>query len=124
VLLSPGFSSGQNYGDNLNCQYHVTVQATFFILFTVNSFATETCCDKLTFYNAATATNQFDVYEHQLILLQCKFFRWSGIKAAGSRTESNGNVATLVFVTDNFNEDKGFSIQYTQTHSMTQIVEK
>lgn len=106
VVLSPGFSSGLNYGNNLNCQYHVTVATNYFVRFTVNSFATEACCDKLYFYNGATVSSS------QL------FNTWSGIVVAGSRTESSTNVATLNFVTDDSVNDKGFSIQYAQTQEI------
>uniref|UniRef100_A0A914WI89 Uncharacterized protein n=1 Tax=Plectus sambesii TaxID=2011161 RepID=A0A914WI89_9BILA len=103
VLLSPGFSSGQNYGNNLNCQYLITVQSSYFIRFTVTAFATESCCDKLTFYNGPTVTTAQ------------QFAAWSGVISPGIQAESSTNVATLTFITDSSVNYAGFSIQYTQT---------
>uniref|UniRef100_A0A914UIL1 CUB domain-containing protein n=1 Tax=Plectus sambesii TaxID=2011161 RepID=A0A914UIL1_9BILA len=57
VLLSPGFSTNQNYGFNQNCTYHITVPANYVIRLTVNSFITEECCDKLYIYDGSSTAS-------------------------------------------------------------------
>uniref|UniRef100_A0A914WIZ3 CUB domain-containing protein n=1 Tax=Plectus sambesii TaxID=2011161 RepID=A0A914WIZ3_9BILA len=102
VLLSPGFSTSQNYGNNLNCIYQITVPVGYTILLTVNSFITEVCCDKLSIYDGASINSP---------LLAV----WSGTVAAGQQKESTGNTLTARFVTDGSNNFAGFSIIYSQS---------
>uniref|UniRef100_A0A914UV49 Uncharacterized protein n=1 Tax=Plectus sambesii TaxID=2011161 RepID=A0A914UV49_9BILA len=102
VLLSPGFSTNQYYGANLNCIYQVTVQANCTILLTVSSFLTELTYDKLFIYDGSN-------------IISPLLAEWSGIIAAGRRVESTGNTLTAKFVTDGSSSHAGFSISYSQS---------
>uniref|UniRef100_A0A914UV69 Fibrinogen C-terminal domain-containing protein n=1 Tax=Plectus sambesii TaxID=2011161 RepID=A0A914UV69_9BILA len=102
VLLSPGFSTNQYYGANLNCLYQVTVQANYMVLLTVSSFLTELTYDKLFIYDGSN-------------IISPLLAEWSGRVAAGGRVESTGNALTAQFVTDGSNNQAGFSIRYSQS---------
>uniref|UniRef100_A0A914WAR6 Cubilin n=1 Tax=Plectus sambesii TaxID=2011161 RepID=A0A914WAR6_9BILA len=104
VLLSPGFSTNQNYGFNQNCMYYITVPANYVIRLTVNSFITEADHDKLFIYDGPTTASRL-------------LFTWSGTVAAGTQLESTGNSLTAQFVTDQSKSYAGFSIKYFQSNS-------
>uniref|UniRef100_A0A914US91 CUB domain-containing protein n=1 Tax=Plectus sambesii TaxID=2011161 RepID=A0A914US91_9BILA len=101
VLLSPGFSTNQDYGSNLNCMYHVTVPANYTILLTVNSFITERLQDKLYIYDGSSTASPL-------------LAEWSDTIAAGRQLESTGNTLTAKFVTDSDSNKAGFSIRYSK----------
>uniref|UniRef100_A0A914UNU8 Uncharacterized protein n=1 Tax=Plectus sambesii TaxID=2011161 RepID=A0A914UNU8_9BILA len=102
VLLSPGFSTGQIYGSNLNCMYHVTVPVGYTVLLTVNSFITEEKFDQLYIYDGSSTASPL-------------LTAWSGKFASDRRLESTGNTLTAKFVTDGIIQYAGFSIKYSQS---------
>uniref|UniRef100_A0A914UZN7 Uncharacterized protein n=1 Tax=Plectus sambesii TaxID=2011161 RepID=A0A914UZN7_9BILA len=102
VLLSPGFSTSQNYDDNLNCTYHVTVSAGYTILLMVNSFITELNYDKFYIYDGLSTTSPL-------------LATWSGTFTASKQLESTGNTLTANFVTDGSGTKAGFLITYSET---------
>uniref|UniRef100_A0A914W9B8 CUB domain-containing protein n=1 Tax=Plectus sambesii TaxID=2011161 RepID=A0A914W9B8_9BILA len=108
VLLSPGFSTNQNYGFNQNCTYHVTVPANYVIRLTVNSFITEEKYDKLYIYDGSSTASP---------LLET----WSGTVAAGRQVESTENTLTAKFVTDHSKNYAGFSIKYFQSNRSSSV---
>uniref|UniRef100_A0A914WEX7 CUB domain-containing protein n=1 Tax=Plectus sambesii TaxID=2011161 RepID=A0A914WEX7_9BILA len=103
ILLSPGFSTNQNYHSNMNCMYQVTVPANYMVLLTVNSFATEYNYDKLYIYDGSSTVSPL-------------LAEWSGTIAAGRQLETNGNTLTAQFVTDHSTVNAGFSISYSQSN--------
>uniref|UniRef100_A0A914UPV4 Uncharacterized protein n=1 Tax=Plectus sambesii TaxID=2011161 RepID=A0A914UPV4_9BILA len=104
VLLSPGFSTSQNYGSNLNCMYHVTVPATYTILLTVNSFITQLNYDKLFIYDGPNTASSL-------------LAEWSGTVSAGTQLQSTGSAIMVKFVTGSSETDIGFSISYSQSQT-------
>uniref|UniRef100_A0A914V254 Uncharacterized protein n=1 Tax=Plectus sambesii TaxID=2011161 RepID=A0A914V254_9BILA len=101
VLLSPGFSTNQNYGSNLSCTYHVTVKTNYTVLLTVNSFITELNKDKLYIYDGSSTASPL-------------LAEWSGTVAAGTQVQSTGSTIMANFITDSTMIDIGFSITYSK----------
>uniref|UniRef100_A0A914V9I8 CUB domain-containing protein n=1 Tax=Plectus sambesii TaxID=2011161 RepID=A0A914V9I8_9BILA len=88
--------------------YEVTVPLGFTILLTVNLFITELNNDKLYIYDGSNAASP---------LLAV----WSGSVAVGKQLKSTGNSLTANFVTDDFNNQIGFSISYSQSKATVQL---
>uniref|UniRef100_A0A914XAA5 N-acetylmuramoyl-L-alanine amidase n=1 Tax=Plectus sambesii TaxID=2011161 RepID=A0A914XAA5_9BILA len=104
VIQSPGFAQQLKYGNDVNCVYNIKVAVGSRVLLTINSFATEMCCDKLYIYDGPSVQSPL-------------LIAWSGLVSAGSYIEATGNVVTVNFRTDNTVNDVGFSIQYGPTNA-------
>ncbi|XGW01288.1 hypothetical protein V3C99_013889 [Haemonchus contortus] len=107
VIYSPGYPD--DYGNQLNQYYIITVDPGYFIHLTLYDFETEACCDKLYIWNGADTSAP-------------TIANVSG-DATGMTFSSSLNVMTLLFSTDITGQERGFAIHYEMVQKDTQYSE-
>uniref|UniRef100_A0A914W9P9 Uncharacterized protein n=1 Tax=Plectus sambesii TaxID=2011161 RepID=A0A914W9P9_9BILA len=99
TIQSPGYPT--QYGNNLNCTYHLRVPVgnTITIQFS-SDFSTELCCDSVFIFDGADS--------HAKLLA-----RLSGKNGANKVITSTTNLVFITFITDQTNTDKGWSANFS-----------
>ncbi|WKY11109.1 hypothetical protein Q1695_003004 [Nippostrongylus brasiliensis] len=107
MIYSPNYPD--NYPNQLNQKYTITVDAGYYIYLTFYDFETEACCDILYIWDSDTQTGT-------------PFANVSGT-ATGMTLSSKGRYMTLLFSTDITGSARGFAIHYEMVLANTQYVE-
>ncbi|VDO60705.1 unnamed protein product [Heligmosomoides polygyrus] len=107
IIYSPGYPD--NYSNQLEQFYTITVEAGYYIHLTLYDFQTEACCDKLYIWDGDDTSSP-------------TIANVSGY-AAGMTFSSSGPVMTLLFSTDITGQDRGFAIQYEMVLADTAFAE-
>jgi len=101
TILSPNFPS--NYGDNMNCEYRITVTDTnLVVMLSFTTFITEQSYDTLTLYDGFEATATI-------------IARLSGNNVVGRSFYSSGNTMRAVFSSDSSVNMMGYNGTYSQS---------
>ena len=96
-LSSPGYPN--QYPNNANCDYQITVPAPYTINLLLRNINMESCCDYLRVYDG-TSTNASLVAA------------FNGNSAAGTQIQSTGNNLYITFQTDSSVTGLGFLADY------------
>ncbi|CAJ0591062.1 unnamed protein product [Cylicocyclus nassatus] len=107
IIYSPGYPD--NYANQLDQFYTITVNPGYYIHLTLYDFKTEACCDKLYIWNGLDTSRP-------------TIANISG-DATGQTFSSSGSVLTMLFNTDITGQDRGFAIQYEMVPMNTQYTE-
>ncbi|KAK6013496.1 CUB domain protein, partial [Ostertagia ostertagi] len=107
IIYSPGYPD--DYSNQLDQYYTITVDPGYFVHLTLYDFETEPCCDKLYIWDGAdTSTGTIA--------------NVSG-EATGMTFSSSGPIMTLLFNTDITGQARGFAIHYESVRIDTQYSE-
>uniref|UniRef100_A0A1I7XM02 CUB domain-containing protein n=1 Tax=Heterorhabditis bacteriophora TaxID=37862 RepID=A0A1I7XM02_HETBA len=96
IIYSPNYPD--DYDNQLNVYYTISVAPGYYIHFTLLDFITEACCDKLYIWNGND-------------LSQPTIANISG-DSTGLTFDSSGHIVTMLFNTDFTGTYKGFAIRY------------